>query len=341
MGRFKSTEKSVLVIGGAGYIGSHVVKQLQLRGHRVWVYDNLSTGHPESVDCSQLIEGDILDQDSLVDAMRSTQSKFVMHFAAFASVGESMQQPADYYKNNVVGSIRILDAMREAQISKIVFSSTTATYGNPLGECIDELTPQVPINPYGATKLAIERAIIDYSAAYGFNYSILRYFNAAGASSCGHIGEDHTPETHLIPLVVKAAISSASTLSIFGDDYPTRDGSCIRDYVHVEDLADAHVKAIENLDCQPNLIANLGMGIGFSNFEIVQACQNVVGRPIDFTVGRRRAGDPACLFANSNLSQKRLQWTPKYRNIESIIETAFRWHSNYPNGYQTQTRLAA
>jgi UDP-glucose 4-epimerase len=304
-------------------------------GHTVWVYDNLSRGHARAVPDGMLIEGELADRRRVVSALREKKIDAVMHFAAFALVNESVNDPALYYRNNVIAALELLDAMREAEVNKIVFSSTTATYGEPDVVPIPESTPQNPINPYGFTKLVIEHALADYAAAYGLAYASLRYFNAAGARPDGTIGEDLDPETHLIPIVLQVALGQRERITIFGDDYDTPDGSCVRDYIHVDDLGDAHLRALERLHPGEGLCANLGTGNGTSVREIVEACREVTGHPIPEVMGPRRAGDPSKLIADATLARERLGWTPRYNDAKSIVETAWRWHRSNPQGYAT------
>jgi UDP-glucose 4-epimerase len=323
----------ILVTGGAGYIGSHAVRMLVEAGHDVTVYDNLGLGHRKAVGKARLVEGDLLEREKLETTLREQKIEAVMHFAAFAAVGESVVDPAKYYQNNIIGSITLLEAMRAADVKRIVFSSTTATYGEPKTIPITEAEPQLPINPYGFSKVVVERALADYEHAYGFAYAALRYFNAAGASPSGEIGEDHTPETHLIPIVLQVALGQREKVTIFGTDYPTPDGTCIRDYIHIDDLATAHLQALEMLKSGSPLKLNLGIGRGYSVKEVIDACRKVTGHKIPNDVGPRRAGDPPELIANSSLAQKTLGWKPKYTDIDVIVDTAWRWHSSHPNGY--------
>jgi UDP-glucose 4-epimerase len=257
----------------------------------------------------------------------------VMHFAAFALVGESVSDPALYYRNNVLGSLSLLEAMRASGVRRIVFSSTTATYGEPEKMPIREDFPQKPINPYGFSKLAVEHALTDYAVAYGLGYAALRYFNAAGATPDGDIGEDHDPESHLIPIVLQVALGQRKSISIFGEDYPTPDGTCIRDYVHVDDLAAAHLAALDRLQDGVGLKLNLGTGRGTSVREVIDACRKVTGHAIPVEIGQRRPGDPPELVADSSLARETLGWTPKYMEIGPIVETAWRWHKSHPRGY--------
>ncbi|MEM9366329.1 MAG: UDP-glucose 4-epimerase GalE [Planctomycetota bacterium] len=324
---------NVLVVGGAGYIGSHAVAQLREAGHQVTVFDNLSRGHAASVPAEILVQGDLHDQDSVRGALRDRQIDAVMHFAAFAEVGESVKDPAIYYQNNVVAALSLLEAMRAEGVSRIVFSSTTATYGQPKVVPIAETTLQRPINPYGFTKLVFEQALADYARAYGFAYAALRYFNAAGAHPDGKIGEHHDPESHLIPIVLQVALGQRDHITIFGDDYPTPDGTCIRDYIHVEDLADAHLKALSRLETGKGICVNLGTGRGTSVMEIIQAARDVTGHAIPAVLGERRAGDPAELVADASLARQELGWAAKYIDVKDIVGTAWKWHQAHPHGY--------
>lgn len=326
---------NVLVVGGAGYIGSHAVARLIADGHEVVVLDNLSRGHAASVPEGALIRGDLNDTDFVEKTLRDHAIDVVMHFAAFAEVGESVKDPASYYQNNVVAALSLLEAMRRAGVKKIVFSSTTATYGQPDKVPIAESTPQNPINPYGFTKLVIERALADYAHAYGFAYAALRYFNAAGAHPDGHIGEHHDPESHLIPIVLQVALGQRESITIFGDDYPTPDGTCIRDYIHVEDLAEAHLRAMDRLEPGKGICVNLGTGNGISVREIVDACREVTGHEIPVVMGSRRPGDPAKLIADATLAGQLLGWKAKYTDVKEVVETAWRWHQSHPRGYDS------
>lgn len=323
----------ILVTGGAGYVGSHAARLLDRAGHEVWIYDNLSRGHRAAVLPGRLIEGELADTVKLVDIMRAKGIEAVMHFAAFALVGESVEDPSLYYRNNVLGSLSLLDAMNTAGVRKIVFSSTTATYGDPERVPISEDEKQLPINPYGFTKLAIEHALADYAVAYDFGYAALRYFNAAGASPDGDLGEDHDPESHLIPIVLQVALGQREHITVFGDDYPTPDGTCIRDYVHIDDLGSAHLSALERLTPGEGIQLNLGTGKGNSVREVIDACRRVTGHAIPEVMGQRRPGDPPELVADSRRAKAELDWQPQYTDIESIVETAWRWHSSHPKGY--------
>jgi len=325
--------KNILVVGGAGYIGSHMVRLLQRGGYTPVVYDNLCEGHAAAVKGSQLVVGDLLDQQKLLSVLTDLKIEAVIHFAAFAQVGESVQNPAKYYQNNVVGTCSLLEAMRKADVKKIVFSSTCATYGEPEVVPIKESESQKPVNPYGFTKLVIERALEDYAQAYGFAYAALRYFNAAGASPDGDIGEDHDPETHLIPLVLQVALGQRPHITVYGDDYPTSDGTCIRDYIHVDDLGTAHIAALERLQSGQGIKVNLGTGVGNSVREVVDACCEVTNLPIAQKIGARRPGDPPELVADPALAKRTLDWQPEYTDIKRIVETAWRWHRTHPHGY--------
>jgi len=318
----------ILVIGGAGYIGSHTVRELLNNRYEVVVADNLIYGHREAVDeRARFVHADLLDPYSLENLFKDHLIDAVIHFAAFAYVGESVHEPEKYYANNVVGTLNLLHAMLAHNVKKIVFSSTCATYGEPQYTPIDEQHIQVPINPYGRTKLMIEQIFSDYERAYGLEHIALRYFNAAGCSADGKIGESHTPETHLIPLVLKAITGERKDIKVFGTDYDTPDGTCIRDYIHVEDLALAHRLALEKLGGYNGCI-NLGTGIGTSVREIITAAEEVSGKKCPIEYAPRRAGDPARLFANNTKAKEILGWQPKYTNIKDIIQTAWNWELN-------------
>jgi UDP-glucose 4-epimerase len=323
----------ILVTGGAGYIGSHAVRLFLSRGHDVWVYDNLSMGHRAAVPADRLIVGDLSELPRLDHALVLNRIEAVVHFAAFAYVGESVQHPAKYYQNNLVNTLHLLDAMRRHKVGRIVFSSTCATYGVPQRVPITEDEPQKPINPYGSTKLAVERALADFAAAYGWGYAALRYFNASGASPDGSIGEDHDPETHLIPLVIQAAMGQRPAIEVFGTDYPTPDGTCIRDYIHVDDLAEAHLLALEALGPGKYLRCNLGTGRGYSVREVIRVVEEVTGKTVPVKEGPRRAGDPPALVASSEKAQQELGWRPRYPELRPIVETAWSWHRKHPRGY--------
>ena len=325
----------ILVTGGAGYVGSHCVRELLKAGHEVTVYDNLSRGHSAAAPEGRLVVGELADQATLTLLLRERRIEAVMHFAAFALVGESVEQPHLYYGNNVLGSYHLLEAMRAAGVGKIVLSSTTATYGTPERMPIAETTPQQPINPYGFSKLVVERMLDDYAHAYGLAFAALRYFNAAGAAPEGDLGEDHDPESHLIPIVLQVALGQREKIMIFGDDYPTPDGTCIRDYVHIVDLAAAHLAALERLAPGRGIKCNLGTGRGYSVKEVIEACRRITGHAIPAQAAPRRPGDPPELVADSRLAKTLLGWTPRFATIESIVETAWRWHSTHPRGFAT------
>lgn len=326
---------NVLVVGGAGYIGSHAVSQLTQAGHRVTVYDNLSRGHAAAVPSSMLVQGDLLDREQIRGTLRQHQIDAVMHFAAFALVNESVNDPSLYYRNNVIAALELLDAMRDTGVKQIVFSSTTATYGEPDKIPIAETTPQAPINPYGFTKLVIEQALKDYAKAYDFAYAALRYFNAAGARPDGEIGEDHEPESHLIPIVLQVALGQREHITVFGNDYATPDGTCVRDYVHVDDLSRAHLAALDRLQPGQGIEVNLGTGKGHSVREVIEACRRVTGHPIPEVAGQRREGDPPELIADARLAKQTLGWSAEYNDIESIVRTAWNWHQKHPRGYDS------
>lgn len=325
----------VLVTGGAGYVGSHTVRALLAAGHQVWVLDNLSRGHPEAVPPGLLTVGNIHDVPLVTDLLHRHRIEAVLHFAAFALVGESVQHPQLYYENNLQGGLALLRAMLQADVRKIVFSSTCAVYGVPMRVPIAETEPVHPINPYGRSKIAFEWALSDLSQAGQLGYAALRYFNAAGASPEGTLGEDHDPETHLIPLVLQAALGQRPFVEIFGTDYDTPDGTCIRDYVHVDDLADAHVRALERLEVGQAIVCNLGIGRGYSVREVIAACQDVTGRAIPTREGLRRSGDPPRLVADASLAHQLLGWQPRYCDLHAIVETAWRWHRSHPRGFRS------
>jgi UDP-arabinose 4-epimerase len=320
--------QSILVTGGAGYVGAHACKALAAAGYRPVVYDNLSRGHREAVRWGPLVEGDLHDIARLAEALRAHQIAAVIHFAALAYVGESVADPERYYANNLGGTLALLGAMRQAEVETIVFSSTCAVYGVPDTVPIAETTAKAPLNPYGDTKLAIERVMHWYAGAYGLRYAALRYFNAAGADPDGEIGEDHDPETHVIPLVLRAALGTGVPISIFGTDYPTRDGTAIRDYIHVGDLADAHLRALRHLaGGGENGALNLGTGRGYSVREVIAAVERIAGRPVPQREAPRRAGDPPELVADPALARSRLGWQPRHSDLDTIIATALAWET--------------
>jgi UDP-glucose 4-epimerase len=323
----------ILVTGGAGYIGSHAVRLFLSRGHDVWVYDNLSEGHRRAVPAERLIVADLNEVQRLDHALLLHRIEAVVHFAAFTYVGESVRDPGKYYQNNLVNTLNLLECLRRHQVGRFVFSSTAATYGVPERVPIAEDEAQRPINPYGASKLAVERALADYAAAYGWGYAALRYFNAAGASPDGSIGEDHDPETHLIPLVLQAVLGRWPHIEVFGTDYPTPDGTCVRDYIHVEDLAEAHLLALEALQPGKGLHYNLGIGRGYSVREVIRTAEEVTGKPVQVKEGPRRPGDPPVLVASSDRIQRELGWRPHYTELRAIVETAWNWHRTHLRGY--------
>jgi UDP-glucose-4-epimerase GalE len=323
----------VLVTGGAGYIGSHAAKALHQAGYRVVVYDNLVAGHRAAVKYGPLVEGDITDVGTLRAALRQHEVFAVMHFAAFLDVGESVRDPLRYYRNNVVGALSVLEAMVAESVVHFVFSSTCATYGEPIETPITETHPQKPINAYGETKLAVEKALPHLERAYGMRWVALRYFNASGADPDGEIGEDHSPEIHLIPRAIQAATGGPG-LTVFGDDYPTPDGTCLRDYIHVSDLGTAHVAALEAIaETGKSDAYNLGTGHPHSVREVIDTVQRVTGHTVPWTLGPRRPGDPAVLYAAAHKAQSELHWTPRYADLETIVRTAWDWHRTHPDGY--------
>ncbi|MCQ2789969.1 MAG: UDP-glucose 4-epimerase GalE [bacterium] len=322
-------KKTLLVAGGAGYIGSHTTKHLLQQGYDVVVLDNLVYGHQEAVLTEKFEKVDLKDKENLDKVFKKYNIDAVIHFAAYTYVGESVTSPSKYYWNNVVNTLNLLDTMRENDVKHIVFSSTCATYGNPKYMPLDEKHSQQPINPYGKTKFMMEQIMEDYENAYGFKYAALRYFNAAGADKDGQLGESHNPETHLIPLVLKTIKGERDNITVFGTDYDTPDGTCIRDYIHVEDLANAHRLALEKIISDNKTVKlNLGTGIGTSVKEIIDASERVTGKKVSVKYGERRAGDPSQLFAANDEAKRVLNWIPKYTKIEDIIETAWNWEIN-------------
>ncbi|AGY58432.1 UDP-glucose 4-epimerase GalE [Gloeobacter kilaueensis] len=319
----------ILVTGGAGYIGSHVVLALQRAGFEALVLDNLVYGHAEFVPADKLIHGELEDREKLKQLFADHPIEAVIHMAAYAYVGESVTKPAIYYRNNIYGTLCLLEAMVEAGVGKIVFSSTCATYGEPDQIPIPESHPQRPINPYGFTKLVVEQMLRDFDRAYGLRSVVFRYFNAAGAEPDGQIGEDHNPETHLIPLVLDVAIGRRPHITVFGDDYATVDGTCVRDYIHVSDLADAHVLGLKYLRTGgETTFFNLGNGNGFSVQQVIDAARQITGKPIAQVLGARRPGDPAQLVGGADRARQVLGWSPRFADIETIIATAWRWHQS-------------
>lgn len=327
---------NVLVAGGAGYIGSHAVKQLVEAGHAVSVVDNLFRGHRQAVDRRAVFhQVDLADTRRLEEILRAGRIDCVMHFAALAYVGESVTQPLDYYENNTSGTVSLLQAMGRAGVKRLVFSSTCATYGEPEQTPIVETMRQQPINPYGWSKWCVERVLRDLSAAdRDFSFVALRYFNVAGAAADGTLGEDHEPETHLIPVVLQAALGKREKVTVFGDDYPTPDGACVRDYIHVEDLCAAHIVAMQALRPGDARFYNLGIGRGYSVKEVIDAAEQVTGRPIPVEIGPRRPGDPAVLYADASKIKNELGWSARYTEIRPIVATAWNWFQKHPDGYQ-------
>lgn len=326
---------NILVTGGAGYIGSHAIRQLLEAGHFPVVLDNLSYGHRNAIPNNvPFYHVDLKETDRIAEILREHHIEAVMHFAALISVGESVQKPLLYYRNNTAGAVSLLEAMERVGVKRFVFSSTAATYGEPEEMPIVETTKQQPINPYGRSKWFVEQILRDIAVADPkFGFAAFRYFNVAGASEDGTIGEDHQPETHLIPLVLFAAMGKRNNITVFGTDYPTSDGTCVRDYVHVNDLVTAHVLAIEALSDGDARFYNLGIGYGYSVREILDTAKKVTGKEIPTVFGLRREGDPAQLFANSDKVQNELGWQPQHTDIDEVIASAWHWHSTHPNGY--------
>lgn len=330
---FANLSGPVLVLGGAGYIGSHTVRALEQRGIPVVVFDDFSVGHPEAVK-APIVEASLADRKALARAFDEWRPRAVMHFAARCYVGESVADPSTYYRENVIHAWNLLEAMREAGCEELVFSSTCATYGVPVALPITEENPQVPINPYGRTKLHMEHMMEDYAHAYGLRYAALRYFNAAGAWPNGDLGEHHSPETHLIPLVLQVALGQRDEIAIFGDDYATPDGTCIRDYVHIVDLADAHLRALSQLQAGTKTLAcNLGTGEGYSVREVIEAARRVTGHPIPARMAPRRPGDPPELVSGGSRALELLGWRPRHSDLEEILTDAWRFHQANPRGY--------
>jgi UDP-glucose 4-epimerase len=323
----RASTANVLVTGGAGYIGSHTVKALLDAGYNVVVLDDLSRGHPEFIPGVRLVIGELPDEGALADLFSETEFDAVLHFASESLVGESVRNPDKYFRRNVAGGISLMSAMVKAGVKKIVFSSSAAVYGDPESVPIPETAPLRPMSPYGESKVFVERALGWYDKAYGLQSVSLRYFNAAGADPSGRLGEDHDPETHLIPLVIRAALTG-EPLTVFGNDYSTPDGTCIRDYIHVSDLAEAHVLALKALsEGLETTAVNIGTGRGFSVMEIISAVEEVSGKKVPYTMGPRRAGDPAILVAACDRASEALGWTPKHSSLREIVETAWWWHT--------------
>lgn len=332
----------VLCTGGAGYVGSTCLRWLRANGHEAVAYDNLSMGHREAVGDATLIVGDISDTESLSEALRAVKPDAVMHFAASTYVGESVDDPEHYYRNNIAGTLNLLSAMRTAKVHRMIFSSTCATYGESPVVPMNEDAPQEACSPYARTKLAVEWMIRDFCRAYGLGFTLLRYFNAAGASPDGEHGEDHDPETHLIPLVLQVAMGQREKLLVFGNDYPTPDGTCIRDYIHVDDLAQAHLLAIGVTEPGRGAVYNIGTGTGNSVLEVIAACESAVGSRIPYEIVDRRPGDAPALVADPTRIMSELGWKPRFTEIQAIVQTAWQWHKRYPQGFRSkETKLAA
>jgi UDP-glucose 4-epimerase len=331
---------NVLVVGGAGYIGSHCVRQLSAAGHRAVVLDNLVYGHRAALDPAvPFYQADLGDAETIQRVFRGEKIELVMHFAAYCYVGESVTDPLKYYFNNVDATLHLLRAMIQAGVKKFVFSSTCATYGVPASLPIVETLPQAPINPYGQTKLDVENLLKSLAIAHGLSFAAFRYFNAAGAAEDGRIGEDHDPETHLIPVAIDVAVGKRPHLQLFGTDYPTPDGTCLRDYVHVDDLSRAHIAVFPKLETPgTGLFYNLGTGRPSSNREVIQAVEKITGRKLTVIESPRRPGDPPALYADAGKAQRELGWQVKFPTVESIVATAWKWHEGHPDGYADRRR---
>ncbi len=324
----------ILVAGGAGYIGSNMTALLSKQGHQPIVFDDLSKGHRSAIKDAELVTGSLNNYDLLVKTLKERQIEAVMHFAAFIEVGESVEQPLRYYQNNLCGTQTLLSAMEKAGVCKFVFSSTAAVYGMPDSFPITEDMPTKPINPYGQTKLAVEKMCHWQSKTGKLRYVCLRYFNTCGAGFDAMLGEDHRPESHLIPLIIQAALGQREDIKIYGCDYPTPDGTCIRDFIHIEDLCSAHLLALNRLDEKQELIYNLGNGKGYSVRQVIDTVKKVSGRDFRVTITDRRPGDPPVLTSDASRAIRELGWKPKFANLEKIVETAWQWHNKFPNGYQ-------
>ena len=317
----------ILIVGGAGYIGSHINKELNKQGYKTVVFDSLVKGHQEAVKWGEFYKGDLENIEDIRGVFKKYPIEAVLHFAAFIEVGESVKDPQKYYKNNVANTLNLFQVMLENDVKKIIFSSTAATFGNPQYSPIDEKHPQTPINPYGQAKLMVEKVLADYDLAYGLKSVALRYFNACGADLDGEIGENHSPESHLIPLILDAALGKREDIKIFGTDYPTPDGTCVRDYIHVNDLAQAHILALKKLmDGGESDRFNLGNGSGFSVKQVIEVAKKVTGVDFKVTEVERRAGDPPELVADSTKAKQVLKWQPQYADLETIISSAWNWH---------------
>lgn len=326
---------SILVCGGAGYIGSHMVAELLAQNKEVIILDNFEKGHEDAILGGKVYKGDLRDRSILDKIFTENHVEAVIDFAAYSLVGESMIEPLKYFNNNVSGTITLLEAMKEHGVKYIVFSSTAATYGEPENAPILENDKTIPTNAYGESKLLVEKILKWCDTCYGIKFTVLRYFNAAGAHINGKIGEDHSPETHLIPLILQVALNKREEIMIFGDNYDTKDGTCIRDYIHVSDLASAHLLALNRLmEGGESRIYNLGNGTGFTVKEVIEVARKVTNHPIPAKIAPRRAGDPAILIASSEKAISELNWKPKFNSLETIIETAWKWHNEHPNGYK-------
>jgi len=327
--------ETILVVGGAGYIGSYMCKYLSRKGYQPIVLDSLERGHRAAVRWGELYEGCLSDAALLDHVFSRHEIAAVMHFAAYCYVGESVEKPAMYYRNNVANTLSLLDAMVKHGVRRFIFSSSCATYGEPVEIPMTENHPQHPINPYGRTKLMVEWMLKDFREAHGLQFAALRYFNAAGADPDGELGEDHRPESHIIPIVLQTALGLRDHVAVFGEDYPTRDGACIRDYIHIHDLAQAHALALERLlDDRPGGFYNLGNGEGYSVKEVIDTARRVTGHAIPSRTADRRPGDPAVLVGSSDRAMTELGWRPRFGDLETIIETAWRWHRAHPEGYE-------
>jgi len=325
---------NILVTGGAGYIGSHVVKEILKKGYKPFVLDNFSKGHKEAITGGEIINGDLRNKEFIDNIFQDYKFDSVIHLAADSLVGESVERPDKYYHNNLIGSLNLLEAMKKSNINKLVFSSTAAVYGDVQEIPIRENSPTEPKNPYGRSKLFFEEILSDYDQSFNFKYISLRYFNASGADPDGNIGEDHDPETHLIPIVLETALGKRDKLEIYGTDYDTRDGTCIRDYIHVNDLARAHLLAVEALaEGSDSNIYNLGSGTGYSVKEVIETARKVTDKNIIAEPSKRRPGDPPVLIASSAKIKEDLDWQPKYDDLDTIISTAWNWHNNNPDGF--------
>ena len=325
----------ILITGGLGYVGSHAMRYLREQGREVLAFDNLIYGHTEAACGAPYVIGDLMNTDDLRKVFRENEIDSVMHFAAFAAVGESVAHPKKYYDNNIRGGLNLLEAMLEADVKRFVFSSTCAIFGEPVEIPMAETHPVSPANPYGETKLAFERVLKWYGRAYGLKSACLRYFNAAGAHPSGEIGEDHEPERHLIPLAIRAADGTEDALTVFGSDYDTPDGTCIRDYIHVTDLAQAHLLALQQMENGGDSSAyNLGNGNGYSVLEVIQCVERITGHPVPHAFGDRRPGDPGRLGGSSKKAMDEWGWRPEFDSLEAIVETAWRWHESHPKGYR-------